>query len=214
VNNPAERLPDGRMKFKADDWGFGGNAGVLLEPNAHLRFGLAYRSQVDMSYTDQIKFTNLGPGLRRILQRVGVVGGETTLDQTNPQTVMASWYYALTDRSALMGNFGWQNWEAFGHIGTTIHGGTTIDNTVSLHFNDTYHFAVGAQYRVAPAWLVSAGFAHDTSPVAQGRRQVREFGPREAGGARQQRFRKDRIVLPNRFVIGQIAIANHRADSH
>src|SRR5262245_25083027 len=39
VNNVAEQLPDGRMKFKADDWGFGGNAGVLLEPTSRLRFG-------------------------------------------------------------------------------------------------------------------------------------------------------------------------------
>ena len=109
VNNRAERLPDGRLKFKADDWGFGGNAGVLFEPHERLRFGLTYRSQIDMSYTDQIKFTNLGPGLRRALERRRVVGDETTLDQTNPQTVMASWYYALTDNSALMGNFGWQN---------------------------------------------------------------------------------------------------------
>src|SRR5262245_17382743 len=59
VNNLLERLPDGRLKFKADDWGFGGNAGVLLEPNTRMRFGLAYSSQIDMSYTDRIRFTNL-----------------------------------------------------------------------------------------------------------------------------------------------------------
>jgi long-chain fatty acid transport protein len=63
VNNPPERRPDGRSKFKADDWGFGGNAGVLIEPNAHLRFGITYRSPVDFSYSDNIKFTNIGPGL-------------------------------------------------------------------------------------------------------------------------------------------------------
>src|SRR5262249_58698243 len=51
VNNVAERLPDGRMKFKADDWGFGGNAGVLLGPTSRLRFGVAYRSQIVISYS-------------------------------------------------------------------------------------------------------------------------------------------------------------------
>ena len=76
VNNVAEQLPDGRMKFKADDWGFGGNAGVLLEPTSRLRFGVAYRSQIDMSYTDRIRFTNLGPLLRGALERGGVVGGD------------------------------------------------------------------------------------------------------------------------------------------
>jgi long-chain fatty acid transport protein len=62
VNNTAEQLPDGRMKFKADDWGFGGNAGVLLEPRSRLRLGVAYRSQIDMSYTDRIASPTLDWG--------------------------------------------------------------------------------------------------------------------------------------------------------
>jgi long-chain fatty acid transport protein len=168
VNNLAERLPDGRLKFKADDWGFGGNAGVLLEPTARMRFGIAYRSQVDMSYTDRIRFTNVGPGLRRVLERVGVVGGETTLDQTNPQTVMTSWYYALTGNSALMGNFGWQNWEQYSDLGISVSSETTQRNIqANQHFHDTWHQAIGAQSRFAPPWLLSVGFAHDSAPVSK-----------------------------------------------
>jgi long-chain fatty acid transport protein len=167
VNNIAERLPDGRLKFKADDWAFGGNAGVLFEPNARLRFGIAYRSQVDTSYTDRIRFTNIGPGLRGILERVGVVGGETTLDSTNPQTVMASWYYAVTANSALMGNFGWQNWEQYSDLGIDIDKGTTTrDIQVDQRFHDTWHQAIGAQSRFARKWLLSVGFAHDSAPVS------------------------------------------------
>jgi long-chain fatty acid transport protein len=168
VNNLAEGLPDGRLKFKADDWGFGGNAGVLLEPNAQMRFGLTYRSPIDMSYTDRIRFTNLGPGLRRVLERGGVVGGETTLDQTNPQTVMASWYYAVTKKAALMGNFGWQNWEQYSDLGISVSSDTTERNIqANQHFHDTWHQAIGAQYRIAPPWLLSAGFAHDSAPVSK-----------------------------------------------
>jgi long-chain fatty acid transport protein len=168
VNNLAEQLPDGRLKFKADDWAFGGNAGILVEPRTGTRFGIAYRSQVDTSYTDRIRFTNLGPGLRRILERVGVVGGETTLDSTNPQTVMASWYHAFTDQFALMGNFGWQNWQQYSDVGISVSSETTSRNIqVSQHFHDTWHQAIGAQYRLARRWLISTGFAHDSAPVSK-----------------------------------------------
>jgi long-chain fatty acid transport protein len=167
VNNLAEQLPDGRLKFKADDWGFGGNAGVLLEPSARLRVGTAYRSPIDFSYDDQIKFTNVGPGLRRALERVGVLGGETTLDQTTPQSVMASWYYAVTDQFALLGNFGWQNWEQYSDVGISVSSETTTRNIqVDQHFRDTWHQAIGVQYRLARPWLLSAGFAHDSAPVS------------------------------------------------
>ena len=173
VNNLAERLPDGRLKFKADDWAFGGNAGVLVEPNSRMRFGITYRSQVDTSFTDNIKFTNIGPGLRRALERGGLVGGETTLDQTNPQTVMASWYYAVTKKAALMGNFGWQNWEQYSDVGISVSSDTTTRNIQgNQHFHDTWHQAIGAQYRIAPPWLLSVGFAHDSAPVSKFHRTV------------------------------------------
>src|SRR5262249_17758567 len=168
VNNILDQLPDGRMKFKADDWAFGGNAGVLVEPNSRMRFGIAYRSPVDTSYSDNIRFTNIGPGLRRALERVGVVGGETTLDSTNPQTVMTSWYYALTSNSALMGNFGWQNWAQYSDMGISVSSGTTEQNIqANEHFHDTWHQAIGAQYRLARPWLFSVGFAHDSAPVSK-----------------------------------------------
>lgn len=167
VNNIAERLPDGRLKFKADDWGFGGNAGVLLEPSARMRFGITYRSPVDLSYSDRIKFTNVGPGLRNALERAGVLGGETTLDQDAPQTVMASWYYALTDQVALMGNFGWQNWKEYGDVDVTVSSETERSATTDAHFRDTWHQAIGMQYRFAPPWLLSVGFAHDSAPVSK-----------------------------------------------
>lgn len=178
INNPDPALRDGRLELYSMTVGFGGNVGVMVEPWAGTRFGVTYRTPVNLTFHDVIQRTQgLGPGLTFILnvlgQRLDVPrGSKVDLTLTNPQEVMFSVYHDVTDKLAVMANFGWQNWEAFGHIGTTIHGDTTIDNTLSLHFNDTYHFAVGAQYRVAPAWLVSAGFAHDTSPVAQGRRTV------------------------------------------
>jgi len=168
INNVLDRLPDGRYKFKADDWGFGGNAGVLIEPNSQLRFGLAYRSPIDFSYSDRIRFTNVGPGLRRILEQVGVLGGETTMEQTNPQTVMGNWYYAITKEFAVMGGFGWQNWKQYGDVGVRVDSSTTKQNVdINAHFRDTWHEAIGFQYRLARRWLLSTGFAHDSSAVSK-----------------------------------------------
>jgi long-chain fatty acid transport protein len=167
VNNIRDQLPDGRLKFKADDWGFGGNAGVLVEPNAHMRFGLTYRSPVDFTFKDRINFTNLGPGLRLALERTGVLGGETKLEQTMPQLVMASWYYALTKRAALMGNFGWQNWKDYGDVDVTVSSENTRSFTSDAGFHDTWHGAIGAQYRLSRPCLFSVGFAYDSTPVSR-----------------------------------------------
>jgi len=161
VNNILDRLPDGRLKLRADDVGFGGNVGVLLEPSPRTRFGLTYRSPIDLSYTDRLNLTNVGPALSHLL------GQKITIDQTAPQTVMASAYHAVTDRWALMGNVGWQNWEEFGQVGVTVEADTSRSATIDSGFQDTWHVALGTQYRLATPWLLSAGFAYDSSPVSK-----------------------------------------------
>lgn len=162
VNNILDRLPDGRLKFKDDDFGFGGNVGLLLELSSRTRVGLTYRSPVDFSYKDNLKLTNVGPGLTRLLNK------KVELGQTAPQTVMLSGYHELTDQLAVMGNFGWQNWKEFGQVDVAISSDTASQSlTTDAHFHDTWHGAIGMQYRIASAMLFSAGFAYDSSPVSK-----------------------------------------------
>src|SRR5262245_35232360 len=99
-------------------------------------------------------------------------GSKVDITLTNPQEMMFSVYRDLTRDLAIMGNFGWQNWKAFGNTSVSIHEATTIEATADLHFSNTYHWAIGAMYRVTPAWLLTARFAYDTSPVEEKDRTV------------------------------------------
>jgi long-chain fatty acid transport protein len=178
INNPDPRLGDGELKLQSDAISFGGNVGVLVEPVRGTRLGVTYRSPVNLHFNDIVdEVRNLGPGLDVILnilgQRFDVPRGskvDTTI--TNPQEMMFSVYQDITRELAIMGNFGWQNWKSFGTPGITIHGGTTIDTTADLQFKNTYHWAIGAMYRIAPPWLLTAGVAYDTSPVSESNRTV------------------------------------------
>ena len=178
INNPDPRLGDGELKLKSTAVSFGGNVGILVEPVSGTRLGVTYRSPVNLHFNDVIdEVKNLGPGLNLIVDILGKRfdvprGSQVDMTLTNPQEMMFSVYQDLTRELAIMGNFGWQNWKSFGNPGVTIHGGTTIDTTADLHFSNTYHWSIGAMYRIAPPWLLTAGFAYDTSPVAQDHRTV------------------------------------------
>src|SRR5262249_36569748 len=136
------------------------------------------RSPVNLHFNDIVdEVKNLGQGLDLILDILGrrfevPRGSKIDVAVVNPQEMMFSVYHDLTPELAIMGNFGWQNWKAFGNAAVSIHGTSTIDATTDLHFSNTYHFSIGAMYRVAPAWLLTAGFAYDTSPVAESNRTV------------------------------------------
>jgi long-chain fatty acid transport protein len=178
INNPDPTLGDGELKLKSTAISFGGNVGVLVEPIRGTRLGVTYRSPVNLHFNDIIdEVRNLGPGLNLIVDILGrrfdvPRGSKVDITVTNPQEMMFSVYHDLAHGVAIMGNFGWQNWKSFGNAGVTIHGGNTIDTTTDLQLSNTYHWSIGAMYRVAPAWLLTAGFAYDTSPVSETNRTV------------------------------------------
>jgi long-chain fatty acid transport protein len=161
INNVSDGLPDGRLTLDDNTFGFGAIVGVMVEPWKGTRFGVSYLSPVNMNFSDVAKVSGLGPTLAGALQSLR--GATLNMDQTLPQQVLFSVYHEVNDKLALMGNFGWQNWKAFGNIGLEVDAANTSSFTADSQLKDTYHVAVGAQYRVAPQWLWSMGFAYDSS---------------------------------------------------
>jgi len=169
VNNSAvpgqAGLSDGQLKLEDDDVAYGFNLGVLLEPRVGSRFGLTYRSDVDLEFKDVASLKNIGPVLQGLLNASGLAGSKVDIDMTIPQALMLSGYHQLNPRWAIMGNIGWQDWSEFGKQDLTLRSTTSTTFTRDLDYDDTWHFALGAQYRFADPWLWSFGVAYDTSPT-------------------------------------------------
>jgi long-chain fatty acid transport protein len=155
---------DGELKIDSDDVGYGFNLGVLVSPWSSTRFGLTYRSEVELEFKDTAKLKNIGPLLEGILNVSGLAGSKVDIDMTIPQALMLSAYHQLTERWAVMANVGWQDWSEFGKQDLTLKSTDSRKFTKNLDYDDTWHFALGAQYRFAENWLWSVGAAYDTSP--------------------------------------------------
>jgi len=170
INNPLPRFGEGGLSIESWDEGFGGNIGFLLRPISKLRIGLVYDSRIDFKFGFHPFITNLSPGLRAALKKSGLLGAKVNLGQTEPMQFMASALYEFTPEFALMGNLGWQNWTQFGQTELGISAQTQKSLAVNLHYNNTLQIAFGGQYRLAHRWLLSAGFAYDSSPVSEANR--------------------------------------------
>ena len=157
--------PDGQIKVKDDDIGYGWNLGVLAELREGTRFGVTYRSEVDFDFKDVAKLKGVATNLQNLLDAIGVTGSKVDLEMTIPQAVMVSGYHEFTEKLAVMANFGWQDWSEFGKTSVSVQSQGTTDFTQDRNFKDTWHVAIGAQYRFAEVWLYSLGFAYDSSPV-------------------------------------------------
>jgi long-chain fatty acid transport protein len=169
INNAAvpgqEGSSDGKIKIEDDDTGYGFNLGILLEPREGTRIGIAYRSKVDVEFDDVAKLKRVGPVLQGQLDASGLAGSKVDIDMTVPQGVMVSAYHQITDRWAIMGNIGWQEWSEFGHSDITVKSTDSDSFSQDYGYDDTWHVALGAQCRISEPWLWSFGAAYDTSPI-------------------------------------------------
>jgi long-chain fatty acid transport protein len=162
INNINPQWPDGEMSVKDTTLGLGGNVGLMYELTKGTRFGVTYSSPVNLDFAAPPRFSTIAPGLLSILASRGTSFNDLNLGMTVPQGVMASFYHEFNDSLALLGNFGWQDWSQFGKVDVSLPA-SNASLTTQLNYNDTWHGALGAQYRLSQPWLLTGGVAYDSS---------------------------------------------------
>lgn len=169
VKNLGPMQPDGQIELDSDDVGYGFNLGILTELSKRTRFGLTYRSKVELDFDDVASENGILPPLSTILESNR---GKVDMGINIPALVMASVYHEIDDRLAVMGNIGWQKQSEFGETSISVGSPASSSFTADRNFHDTWHFALGMQYRLSAPWLLSVGFAYDESPVDDSDRTV------------------------------------------
>lgn len=137
------------------DWQYGARLGVMFEPSATTRIGAVWTSKVEYDFD-----------FDRTATRRAIIGGTRTrtfaaeAGVNAPQQFMTSVFQQLSDRWALTGNLGWQDWSRYSRNDLETSNGTV---TSSLRLRDTWHVALGARYQYSASTRVNAGVAYDSS---------------------------------------------------
>jgi long-chain fatty acid transport protein len=153
---------DAQLKLDDNTWGWGVNLGLLYEFTQGTRLGLTWNSQVDLDFSAPAEFSNLGQ-LGTTLQNAGLLNATVNVGIKVPQQAMGSIFHQVNPQWALLGSVGWQQWSKFGQVQLGIDNTANPTSlTTSLNFDDTWHFAAGAQYRLSDPWLLNFGIAYDT----------------------------------------------------
>jgi long-chain fatty acid transport protein len=163
---------DGQLKIKDHTWGFGGDFGIMIEPCEGTRFGVTYQTPLRLDFKDTPELTVFGANVASILLN----NRQLDLGLTVPQSVMVGFYQQLCPKWAVMGDVGWQQWSQFGEVQVGVDsiapGGAVRTVTANLNYQDTWHGALGAQYRASDKWQFMGGVAFDSSAVNSANRTV------------------------------------------
>jgi long-chain fatty acid transport protein len=153
---------DGFVKLEADDWGWRWNLGVLVEPTENLRFGLAYRSNIDYTLEGDAKF-KIPAGAEAIAAGAGLVNTDAEADIELPGHASLSAYWRLHPKFALMADIFWTNWSTLDDLPIELDTGTNVVTT--LDWEDTFRYAFGANYYFNENWTFRGGIAYDETPI-------------------------------------------------
>ena len=141
--------PDGRVNLDGNDTQVAGSVSFLYEFSERTRLGGRALSKFDFEYDGDISSDLLGQ-----------VGVETNLTMASLARVGLS--HDLNEQWSLHATWGWDNWIEMQDIFlSTNTGGTSLPR----NWEDTYHYAVGADYRLDRHWTLRAGVAYDTDPT-------------------------------------------------
>lgn len=154
--------PDGNLKLDDTDWALGANLGLLYQTSPGTRFGLTYTSPVDLDFRSTAQWNGLAPAISLLLNSQGLLNANVDLGVTVPQGLNAGFYHETGPQWAVLGSIGWQQWSKFGEVEVGVDTNNPIGLTTALDFDDTWHFALGTQYKLTDAWLLNAGVAYDS----------------------------------------------------
>ena len=176
IDQAAFGAGDGRARLTGEDFGYGYNAGILVEPWESTSFGLTYRSRIRHDVQGQADFTNISPGLAAAAgATVQSSNAEGTL--VTPDNIDFSITQRVTDKLRVGMDLQWTGWGVFDTLGfhrtSGAAAGANIGTTTPEHFRDTWFASVGGTYSLDDNWTFRAGVAYDQTPVTDFYRTVR-----------------------------------------
>jgi long-chain fatty acid transport protein len=155
---PGTSTCDGKAKLTGNDWGFGYNFGLLLEPTENTRFGFNYRSAIDLNLDGNTDVTGLPAPITSANGKQGA-----KLELTLPDSLSVSAYHAFNSHWAIMADVTWTQWSQLDTLDIELADGS--QSVANWDYEDSTRYAIGAEYRYNQTWTFRSGVALDETPV-------------------------------------------------
>lgn len=153
-------------RLAGDDWGYGWNAGLLLEADENNRWALSYRSEVDLTLE--------GDYANGISPLGGGQGGQPlagSKDLTLPAIAELSGYNKVSDQWALHYGVMWTEWSSFKELKAVDSAGNQLLHK-DENFKNSWRVSAGATHYLNDQWTLRGGLAYDKSPVPEDFRSI------------------------------------------
>jgi long-chain fatty acid transport protein len=155
------------VSVDGDAWGF--NIGALFDVTPTTRIGVHYRSSLDYETEGSTSFTNVPAAFGGVPALAAATSnGDVKLELETPASFSISAVQKLGNQWELLADLTWTEWskiQALPVVRTSGAASGQALDTLTFNFDDTWRFALGANYRLNGPWTLRGGIAYDQSPV-------------------------------------------------
>jgi len=152
-----EPTGDGKLRYSDTDFAVQPNIGVMFQPSDNTRISLRYLMETDLDFKDNPSVKS-ADGSTSPLD----TGKNLSIGMTMPNQIMGGVWQRVSDRWALLGNVGWEEWTEFGQVDIQI-SDTSIDESEDIQAEDTWHVGIGAEYQKSDKLMYTMGASWDST---------------------------------------------------
>jgi long-chain fatty acid transport protein len=156
---------EGNSKLSGKDWGYGYSLGAEFKPTDMTTLGVSYKSEVHQNLDGNILVTN-GSAI------VAAATSNGSAKLTTPDQLSFGVAQKLNDRLTVQGQATWFGWNNFDAI-TAFRDSGAIATSVVQDYQNTWAFALGAEYQATDDWRFRAGVQYDNTPTTDAFRTTR-----------------------------------------
>jgi long-chain fatty acid transport protein len=156
---------EGSAELKGDGSGVGFNVGLHIRPTENIKFGISYRSQVDMK-------VKRGYANFSVPSTVSSQFPYTSFSSTLPlpQVLSIGAGFVLSERTTIQADINFVGWAAYKSLAFDFTDNTSLlmDSESPRKYKNTFAFRAGVHYMFSDHVSAMLGAAYDPSPVRDG----------------------------------------------
>jgi long-chain fatty acid transport protein len=146
---------DGLSELKADSFELGFGLSALYQSSDRTRWGLSYNSEINPSRGASNELSGLGPNTEAVLQRLGLLERNLTIESTSPQSIIAGVYHEFGNSAAVTLDLAWVNFSKFRLSEFYFDGKSFARN--NSRYNDIYALSASYTWPAADRWMLGVG---------------------------------------------------------
>ena len=158
----APQTADGLLELEGDDTGYGFNFGLLYKQN-RTTVGLTYRSKIDYTLEGSANFTTPPPPIETAFFPL-FTDTQGKVDLTLPEVISLGFKYDY-GQWAWMADATLTKWSRIKEYRIQFENPFQPDLVIPRNWEDTWRFAIGADYRYSQALALQGGIAYAKSAI-------------------------------------------------